>query len=80
MRILNQIIPMFFLIQFLVILAGLLAAMLSTSPEVPLPGSRLAHGFAFLVSIPLRVARCFSRSRAYPARCPFPHFPRVEPT
>jgi len=64
MRILNQIIPMFFLIQFLVILAGLLAAMLSTSPEVSLPSSRLAHGFAFLVSIPLRVARLFCRSRA----------------
>jgi hypothetical protein len=62
MRILNQIIPMFFLIQFLVILAGLLAAMLSTSPEVSLPSSRLARGFAFLVSIPLRAARLFCRS------------------
>lgn len=64
MRILNHIIPMFFLIQFLVVLSSLLAAMLSTSPEVSLPSSRLARGFAFLVSIPLRVARLFCRCHA----------------
>jgi hypothetical protein len=61
MRILNEILPMFLLIQFLVVLTGMLAALLLTNPEVSRPGSRLARGYASLVSILTGVARLFSR-------------------
>jgi hypothetical protein len=61
MRILNQIIPMFLLIQFLVVLVGLVAAMLSTDPQASLPGSRRARGAGFLASMLSEISRHFSR-------------------
>jgi hypothetical protein len=61
MRILNQIIPMFLLIQFLVVPVGLLAAMFSTDPGASLPSSQRARGAGFLASILSEVSRRFSR-------------------
>jgi len=61
MRILNQIIPMFLLIQFLVVLTSLLAALLLANPEVSRPSTMLARGFTSLVSMLTAVSRLFSR-------------------
>jgi hypothetical protein len=46
MSALHQMVPTFFLIQFVVVLVALLVAMLSADPQCSIPGRKVSHGVA----------------------------------
>jgi hypothetical protein len=46
MSALHQMVPMFFLIQFVVVLVAMIAAMLWADPECSVPARKVSHGVA----------------------------------